>query len=203
MTIVFDFDKTLTYKDTLFGYFIYCANKKKAIFYVYLVIYIFVLVLAKFDYFSNEYVKSIGIKFFLKNLDIENLNKISREYSKKIRLSEIYYNDYLKYIKDKSINLFVISASFNEYLKYLFSEDNIIASSMKILNGRPLEINFNCYGTNKVNALKNMNIEKIDVFYTDSITDLPLVGMANKIYLVKKGKKIECNSTDDFLKKIK
>ena len=203
MTIVFDFDKTLTYKDTLFRYFIYSANKKKLLFYLNFVIYIFVLVLAKFDYFSNEFAKTIGIKFFLNDYDNESLKKISLEYSKKIKLSEIYYCDYLNYIKDKSNNVFIVSASFNEYLKYIFPKGNIIASSMRILNGRPSNLDFNCYGDKKVSALKNININEIDVFYTDSIKDLPLVRMSNKIYLVKGGRKVECDSTEDFLKKIK
>ena len=63
------------------------------------------------------------------------------------------------------------------------------------------QLEFNCYGENKILALNNEKINCIDVFYTDSISDLPLAKLSKKIILIKNDKMIECNNIEDFIKK--
>jgi len=59
--IVYDFDKTLTYKDTLYGFFKAVANRD--IFYFpKLFIYISFMVFAKLGLISNTTLKEYGIK---------------------------------------------------------------------------------------------------------------------------------------------
>jgi len=49
MIVVYDFDKTLTYKDTLFGFFLeFSKNPLK------IVSYISLMILAKFGFISND-----------------------------------------------------------------------------------------------------------------------------------------------------
>ena len=52
----------------------------------------------------------------------------------------------------------------------------------------------NCYGINKVDRFREIfgNIS-IENFYTDSLSDLPLIQIANNSYIVKKNKIIKYN----------
>ena len=63
--IVFDFDKTLSYSDTLFGFFS-SAGKKNIAHPFKIVIYLFTMLLTKFKILSNTYMKNIGIILFLR-----------------------------------------------------------------------------------------------------------------------------------------
>jgi phosphoserine phosphatase len=203
MIVVFDFDKTLTNKDTLWKYFIFCANKKRLSFPFKLLLFGFVLVFVKFKIINNLEFKNIGISLFLKDINLNELTELSFKYSKKIVKSSIYFNDYLQIIENKANNVYVISASFLEYLQFIFPIDRIIASSMFIKNNKPSKVKYNCYGNNKTKALKAIGIEKIDILYTDSKSDIPLVIIANEIFLVKKNIKLLCKSEMEFLEKLK
>ena len=70
--VVYDFDKTLTYKDTLFGFFKF-ATKKNILYPYKLSIYVLYMILTKSNFITNSKLKDIGIKLFLTNLDINLL----------------------------------------------------------------------------------------------------------------------------------
>ena len=74
---------------------------------------------------------------------------------------------------------------------------------MKIITTKNLskEYSSKSFSKEKILALNNLNINYIDVFYTDSISDLPLAKLSKKIILIKNDKMIACNNIEDFIKK--
>ena len=61
--VVFDFDKTLTYKDTLLGFFT-TVGRERAFFLPKLMFYLFSMVQAKTGLISNTTLKERGVALF-------------------------------------------------------------------------------------------------------------------------------------------
>lgn len=184
--IVFDFDKTLTYKDTLYGFYEAVSGDTPS-FKVKYVLFLFIAILAKVKLISNDSLKKFGIKLFLKGKHKNKINKKGKEYASSIKLNRIYSEDFKKI---PSKNKIIVSASFEEYLKPVFPDHLIIGS--KILfdkNGRVKGLDRNLYGERKLTFLHYTGVEYIDVLYTDSYADKPLMEISKCVYLVKGNKK--------------
>lgn len=192
--IVYDFDKTLTTHDTLFGFFRH-AGKKNLKHYAKLPIYMGWMVLSKFGLVGNTQLKERGVALFLKGLSKESIQNFAKSYKKKILFNEIYH----KLNFDKNTRYFIISASFEDYLKPLFPEEVcVIGSKLTYVKMAVNALELNCYKEVKKEVLKELGINKIDLFYTDSYSDLTLAQIAEKIIIVDKNRQIECNSINEF-----
>lgn len=195
--IVFDFDKTLTYQDTILPFFRFIAQKN--VYYPFKVgIYYFFMILNKLNLISNFTLKDIGIKLFLKGIDKEQIEKKSIEFSKKIKFNNLFKR--LSF-NENNYKYFVITASFEDYVKPIFPKNvKVIGSKIKYINNTPVGLLFNCYGEEKLYSLKSLNINEIDILYTDSLSDLYLAKIAKKIYIVKKDKIFLCNGVEEFIR---
>lgn len=194
--VVYDFDKTLTKRDTLLGFFAYAAPKNIR-FYVGIIVYVFCMVLAKLRMISNRNLKSYGIRLFLKYLKPEDLKSNFQSYNKEILFNHVF--DGLIYNSDT--DYYIVTASFQDYVKPIFPNFvNVIGSTIKYSNGQAIDIESNCYQENKVERLKQYKINVIDTLYTDSFSDLALARIAKKIIIVNKGKLITCEGVDSFIK---
>jgi len=196
MIVVYDFDKTLTEEDTLLNFFKF-NNKKNYMFYLKLLFYFFCMVATKVKLVSNDTFKNIGINLFLKNQTKEELSFKFFHYHKTIKYNFLFNQTDFKSIE----KCYIISASFEEYLKPIFP-DNVKVIGSKIDKDNCF-LEFNCYGERKVYALNQVGLNSIDILYTDSISDLPLVKLAKKTILVKNNRVIECKTVKDFLRNIK
>jgi phosphoserine phosphatase len=195
MIAVFDFDKTLTKKDTLFGFYQVCAKKtvfKKIL----LVIYFGFMIVHKIRFISNDNLKRIGIILFLKGHSEKSIRLWAIEYSRKIEMKQISMKAFEKY-KDP----YIVSASFKEYISQIFPNSKIFASEILFDENRRVKgLKSNCFHKEKIKILKDYGILKIDDFYTDSIDDLPLAEISRQIYLVKKNKIIDCEDLNEFIR---
>lgn len=183
---VFDFDKTLTYKDTLLGFYlevIFINNKIKIIL---LPIYFIFMIFHKYKIIDNECLKKIGVYLFLKNISRIEIEKIATKYSRKVKLNKLYAIN--KIVKNKII----LTGSFEIYVKKILEpEYKVYGSKLIFSNDKVQGLKFNMYGENKLIFFKeNFSNETIEEFYTDSLTDLPIMKIANKNYFVK-GDKID------------
>ena len=192
--IVYDFDKTLTYKDTLFGFF-YASLNNGLFSFPKLTIYIGSMILTKFHVISNQRLKEIGVAFFLKGLNKKALEKLVDRYKELIPFNRVYNE--LSFEKENKY--FIVSASFEEYLCVLFPHEvKVIGSRLSYKNGVVQGLAFNCYQEAKVEALRNNGIKTIDVLYTDSFSDEALAKIAKKIVIVSGDKEIEVYNIDEF-----
>ena len=194
-TIVFDFDKTLTYHDTLFGFLNLVASKNVA-YPIKIVVYFIAMVLSSLKLITNSSLKSLGIRLFLKGKSLGEISDISEKYSR-----QIVCNDLFKEYNFKTTdNIYIVSASFYAYLKPLFPDNVVIyASRLEFQNKRVFGLKDNCYAERKLQVLLEKGISHIDVFYTDSISDYPLVQISDKTVLIRKNMRINCSSNEKFL----
>ncbi len=180
--VVFDFDKTLTKKDTIFGYY-RAVSGDDLLFKLKYPFFLLIAILAKLKIISNNSLKSLGVKFYLKGSKKEELERAGAEYAKTIEPNKIYSNEFQNY---KEENVIVISASFEEYLKPFFPDCKIAGSEIAYSeNGTCLGLKRNMYGTKKVEWLKEQGFNTVDIFFTDSFSDQPLMEISSTVYLVK------------------
>jgi phosphoserine phosphatase len=182
MIIAFDFDGTLTDKDTLLGFFLRSKTKFRAI---KILLYLFFACLCKVKIISNNSLKDFGVKLFLNGKSRTEINEIGEAYGRSISLNKIYD----EYFKPLTGNALIISASFHEYLKFIFPDDDVVASSLSYNESDKVTgVAFNCYKEQKLIALHKKDIRQIDVFYTDNIVaDGPLVNISSTTVIVKSG----------------
>jgi phosphoserine phosphatase len=195
MVVVFDFDKTLTYKDTLLGFFSACSRKDPTRVFKHL-LYIILMVAHKLKIISNTNLKRMGVGLFLRGKSKEFIIKCAEHYSGKIKLNRVVYETEFKKYK----NPYVISASFIEYLRPLFPGATLICSEIEFDKNGVKSLKKNCYGEVKIHALKSIGIDKIDILYTDGAGDLFLAKMSKQINLVKGERIIKCNDVAHFMK---
>lgn len=182
---IFDFDKTLTNKDTLYGFY-YIIDNKHPLFQIKRLLQIFSAVLYKMKIISNTQLKIIGVKLFLKGKSKQYIHSAAKEYAKKIVLNEIYSNFYLTTNPESRL---IISASLEEYLNEIFQCEKVIGSSLLYENGRVKSLEKNMYGKEKLITFQKMfHNSKIDKIYTDSYSDLPLIEKAEEVCIIKNGK---------------
>lgn len=194
--IVYDFDKTLTYRDTLFDFFRFASDKN--IFYPFKVtIYFISMVLAKFNLFSNKRLKSIGVALFLKGLEKKIFMNRCENYYLYIEFNQLYK----KLSFDKDADYYIVSASFEDYLRPLFpSFVKILGSRIEYQDERVDRMGRNCYKNKKVDYLKEIGVDSIDTLFTDSFSDYPLATISDNIIVVMGDEQKSCRDINEFKK---
>lgn len=179
MLVVFDFDKTLTKKDTLLGFYRFCNP------YWYRFIKDFFFFFFSFLHFikviDNNKLKKIGISLYLKGKKKENLNILGEKYSKTIVFNDVYQSVFLA----KYPNAVIASASFEEYLRPIFINNKLIASRLEYRDATVIGLKENAYAIHKKDILIREGIKEIDIFYTDSKSDLPVCQISKTTIWVK------------------
>lgn len=182
----FDFDGTITSKDTLFDFIQFYAGKKKL--FKGLIILSPILISYKLGRIKNDIAKQKLFSHFFKNLSIEEFNKISREYAHRIR--EITRPEVLEKIKwhqAQRHTVIIVSASISNWIKPWAKEvgiEAVLATEILIKNNL-IEGSFsskNCYGQEKVNRLltKCPNRKEYTLYaYGDSVGDKELLAFSD------------------------
>ena len=192
--IVFDFDKTLTYNDTLFGFFIHSC-KTNILFPFKVTFYFAIMILAKINLISNYKLKQLGILIFLKDQSPSFVSRLSDSYKRKIKFNKLFY----QYNFNQSQKLYVVTASFEEYIQNIFPTTvTIVGSQIQYKSEVVSGLKFNCYNNNKIDALAKAGVFKIKELYTDSYSDFPLANISDKIVIVSGDNLHVCNNIKEF-----
>ena len=80
MKILLDSDKTLTYKDTVLGFYYLVAKRTSYLRLFYFIFYIPLSVLHKLNIITNYQLKYFGVIFFLRGISLNDLNVYADEY---------------------------------------------------------------------------------------------------------------------------
>jgi len=179
---VFDFDKTLTDKDTLFGFYRSVADKDR-FFYPKRFLLLIAGVFYKTGLINNSTLKRVGISLFLKGKSFEELEVAARQYANKIELNNVYITHYLNSDDEK----WIVSASPEIYLKYVFPGENVVGTTLRYHSGKVRGLEVNMFGQEKKRFLIDKGIGKISEFFTDSLTDKPLMDISEKVYIINQG----------------
>jgi phosphoserine phosphatase len=177
--IVFDFDKTLTYRDTLFGF--YRSVSGKALSHPITFSYLVYPILHKLRGVSNDRLKQAGVALFLAGLNRQALMARARTYAATIKLNRIY-----REIFARTHQPVVASASFEALLTCLFQPPvTVVGATLRYNSRGEVEgLEQNCHGKQKVSRLNAIGITSIDRFYTDSFSDLAVMKISKEVYLV-------------------
>ena len=185
---VYDFDGTIYNGDSTIDFFMY-ALKSKPLLLRYLPKQIIGLALYELQRIDKTKFKEYFFSF-LSAIDTEKMTELFWD-----KNQHRIYKWYLNQQKPEDI---IISASPEFLLQSICQRLGIcylIASKVNPQSGK--FVGKNCYGQEKVQRLATeYNITHIDKFYSDSRSDLPLAKIADKAFLVKKGKMSEWNSND-------
>lgn len=191
---VFDFDGTLTTKDTLLEFIKFACGRKK--FFIGFLLFSPLLILMKFHLYPNWKAKQQVFTWFFKGLSYEDFVSMGKSFAKKI--------DFIrkKNICEKLINfksqgycVYVVSASVDEWVRPFcesqLSVDGVLATHVEVDKNGILTGKFssrNCYGQEKVNRLlcvePNRN-EYCLYAFGDSAGDKEMLQFADHGVLVK------------------
>lgn len=193
---IFDFDGTLTLRDTTFGFVFYFAGTAKAVYSLLAILpYWF---LACTGQLKMQAVKEKLFKLIFGGFTISEVQKRGNDYGAneipKILHPKVYAD--LKKLQSQGFEILILSASCSVWLKSWCEKESLqlICSELEISNGcltGKLK-GQNCYGKEKLKRLYEVyEIDKINevVAYGNHASDLHYLKLASKAYLIN-GKKI-------------
>lgn len=175
--IVFDFDKTLTYRDTTLPFLAFGLTPVKSI--QCHLRYYFLALLVKCKCYSVLSLKQTMINWRFRKYDIQAWKLHCKEFSSTINTNALY-----RQTNWEEPHLVVASASFKEVLVHLFPSFVLVVGS-EVAIGKQINITKHSMGEQKASLLRDAGIESFDRLYTDSLADLPLMKMASEVVWVK------------------
>ncbi len=177
---VYDFDKTIYHGDSTVNFYKYCIVKKTSI-----LKYLPKQLWAFFLYFIKAYDKTtMKEKFYCFLNGIDNIDYLLERFWEK-NMSKIKG----WYLDCKKSDDVIISASPEFLLKYPCSRLGINLLASRVDKKTGIYDGKNCYGNEKVlRFYEKYGKQKIESFYSDSLSDTPLAEIAEKAYLVNKNK---------------
>ena len=189
--VLFDFDGTLSTKDSLNEFLKFYLGKKK--YFLKLFLFSPIFVLYKLKLIKNDIAKEKLISFFFKDISEKEFKNKAKEYS----LNEIpkiinnkTYTLMKEYINSKH-KVVIVSASIECWLKPWCDLNNIELLSTKLeFENNKVTGKFstkNCYGIEKVNRINEyLNISDYDeiVAYGDSAGDYEMFKISDKYFKI-------------------
>lgn len=184
---LFDFDGTITSKDTFIEFSIYAVGKLR--FLMALFCNIIYLVGWKMGITPNYVAKERLFKSLFKGMHINEFNSLCESFSDKIdgMLHPIGIEKLYKHI-DEGIPVYVVSASIENWIKPWAKKHgitNVIATKIGVEAAGGLTGSFtskNCYGKEKVNRIRRelKDMEDYDIWaYGDSEGDDEMLAIAD------------------------
>jgi HAD superfamily hydrolase (TIGR01490 family) len=187
---VFDFDGTITEKDSLKDFLIYMFGFSG--FFNGMILLSPILILYKLGIVKNYKAKEMLIKYFFKGMDFEDFNKKSTRYS--LNNLRFFLNETAKerirWHKAQGHKMIVVSASIINWIEPWASREGfeaVLSTELEVEDGK-LTGRFatkNCYGIEKVNRLKeylDSNKSYYLYAYGDTKGDRELLEFANESY---------------------
>lgn len=188
---IFDLDKTILKIDSFKIFLIYFFFKfPKLIIYFPKIIYLFF----KFFFFKKKrfLLKEKILILFFKNLNHKEIIINCRKFSlllKKIYVRKKALNE-IKKFKKRKIKTLIITASPDIYVKRLslLLNCDYISTNINLKDNKRPKGSFigkNCYGEEKVKRLKKTKFfNYYKIFYTDHISDLPMMKICEENNLI-------------------
>ncbi len=183
---LFDFDGTLTTKDSLGEFVKYAVGTNK--YYLKLIIFSPVFILYKTKIMDNSYAKKLFLQLFFKGIEEVKFKKIALDYSNE-KLDEILREDIYKKFLDHIKNgdkVLIVSASMRCWLLPFANKHNVdlLSTELEFVDGH-FSGNFltkNCHGREKeIRIKKHLNLADYEHIYAygDSSGDKEMLQIAD------------------------
>ena len=184
----FDFDGTITRKDTLIEFLRYAGGSTR--FYAVFALYSPLLVLMKLKLYSNQKAKEKIFAHYFKRMPIGQFDDLCRRFFEEKRRLLIYADAKTQIAKHKAQGdeVVVISASIENWVCH-FAEalkaDKLLATQVEVQDGKITGrfLTANCYGKEKVKRLLSAYPERDKYYliaYGDSCGDRELLQFADE-----------------------
>tara|TARA_Y100000996_G_C22550991_1_gene653699 strand:+ start:303 stop:884 length:582 start_codon:yes stop_codon:yes gene_type:complete len=184
----FDFDGTITYKDSTINFIRFIKGNTK--FFIGIFLLSPFLLLYKLNIISNNAIKNIIIKYYFKDMSIEYFRKMAEKFSLKY-IDDIVRDKAIKRIKwhkEQGHTVVIVSASIDLWLKPWCYRNNInlISTKLETKNSKISGIcDKNCFGSEKVNRInREYNLSNYDYIYAygNSKGDYEMLEIADEKY---------------------
>tara|TARA_B100001778_G_C18598390_1_gene635908 strand:+ start:2568 stop:3149 length:582 start_codon:yes stop_codon:yes gene_type:complete len=184
----FDFDGTITYKDSTINFIRFIKGNTK--FFIGIFILSPFLLLYKLNIISNNAIKNIIIKYYFKDMSIEYFRQMAEKFSLKY-IDGIVRDKAIKRIKwhkEQGHTVVIVSASIDLWLKPWCYRNNInlISTKLETKNSKISGIcDKNCFGSEKVNRInREYNLSNYDYIYAygNSKGDYEMLEIADEKY---------------------
>lgn len=185
--LFFDFDGTLTTKDTLLEFILYSCGKVK--FLLGFLLYSPLLILMKFGLYPNWKAKQHVFSYFFRGMKIDDFDSVCRRFAVDCRylLRPEAVKD-METAMTEGIKVYVVSASIDNWVQPFFEFAKVLGTQIEVINGI-LTGRFmtpNCYGPEKVRRIKEVLTEPRSHYYIiaygDSRGDKEMLDYADEEY---------------------
>lgn len=182
----FDFDGTLTTRDTLLEFIRYACGTK-------LFIYGFLrhahlLVLMKFGLYPNWKVKQRIFSYFFKGLDIGAFNSLCQNFATDNRqLLRPKGLQKLGQAQAEGAEVLIVSASIDNWVQPFFPQVKVLGTQVEVQDGHLTGrfLTSNCYGQEKVNRILSLYPHRQEyelIAFGDSRGDKELLAFADEAH---------------------
>ena len=182
--VAFDFDGTLTTKDTLIEFIRYACGT--GAFVKGFLRYAHLLVLMKFGLYPNWKAKQKVFSYFFEGMKIEEFDGLCQRFAKDnqhlLRPKGI---EAIQQALDKGAEVLIVSASIDNWVQPFFAEVKVLGTQVEVIDGK-LSGRFltkNCYGQEKVNRILALYPNRSEYHltaYGDSRGDKELLAFADE-----------------------
>jgi len=168
---LFDFDGTLTTKDSLEEFIIFAVGKRH--YYFKLLIFVPVYILYRLKLLHNSIAKELLLRLYFNGMDESEFKKVALEFSQdglEAIIRENIYQKFLEHIKNGD-RVVIVSASMQCWLKPWSDKHHVelLSTELEFKDGK-FSGHFktkNCYGKEKLNRVKEyLKLEDYEEIFT-------------------------------------
>lgn len=182
----FDFDGTLTTRDTLIAFIRYA--KGTSAFVLGFLRHAHLLVLMKLGLYPNWKTKQRVFSYFFKGMRLEDFDALCQQFARDHR--QLLRPEGLKTIEQASAegaDIVVVSASIDNWVRPFFRDVNVLGTQIEIADGKLTGrfLTNNCYGQEKVNRILAQYPDRSEytlIAYGDSRGDKELLAFADEAH---------------------
>ena len=184
----FDFDGTLTTRDTLIEFIRYACGTAR--FLLGFLLYSPLLVMMKLRLYSNGKAKQKVFAHFFKGMTIEAFNTLCQDFASTHRhLLRLEVVSQLEQALSEGAEVLIVSASIDNWVQPFFPKVKVLGTQIEVIDGR-LTGRFltpNCYGQEKVRRILTLHPDRSAYHLTafgDSRGDREMLAFADDAHMI-------------------
>ena len=185
----FDFDGTLTTRDTLIAFIRYACGTSRFLFGF--LLHAPLLVLMKLRLYSNGKAKQKVFAHFFKGMTIETFDTLCQDFARTHRhLLRPEIVRQLEQALSEGAEVLIVSASIDNWVQSFFPSVTVLGTQIEVIDGclTGRFLTPNCYGQEKVRRILVLHPDRSAYYltaYGDSRGDRELFAFADEAHLIK------------------
>lgn len=184
----FDFDGTLTTRDTLIEFIRYACGTAR--FLLGFLLYSPLLVLMKLRLYSNGKAKQKVFAHFFKGMTIDAFDTLCQDFASTHRhLLRLEVVSQLEQALSEGAEVLIVSASIDNWVQPFFPKVKVLGTQIEVIDGRLTGrfLTSNCYGQEKVRRILTLHPDRSAYHltaYGDSRGDRKMLAFADEAHMI-------------------